>query len=127
MSGAEVENDRRQRESCVLMKAKPPTLTLAGWEHIASAADNVRGSYWVPGWWEEVWVACLQDLCDSRRGDGASRPPCVRTLEYGGTGSGQPLGADRRCQVLRPGTPASLAGGCSLPRMRQRYRGPRRL
>src|SRR3954447_17602419 len=42
MSGAEVENDRRQRESCVLMKAKPPTLTLAGWEHIASAADNVR-------------------------------------------------------------------------------------
>src|SRR3954447_12944999 len=42
MSGAEVENDRRQRESCVLMKAKPPTLTLAGWEHIASAANNVR-------------------------------------------------------------------------------------
>ena len=42
MSGAEAENDRRQRESCVLMKAKPPTLTLAGWEHIASAADNVR-------------------------------------------------------------------------------------
>ena len=24
------------------MKAKPPTLTLAGWEHIASAADSVR-------------------------------------------------------------------------------------
>ena len=24
------------------MKAKPPTLTLAGWEHIASAADDVR-------------------------------------------------------------------------------------
>src|SRR4051812_47587398 len=22
---------------------------------------NKRGSYWVPGWWEEVWVACLQD------------------------------------------------------------------
>src|SRR6185295_3529174 len=42
MSGAEAENDRRQRESCVLMKAKSPTLTLAGWEHIASAADNVR-------------------------------------------------------------------------------------
>ena len=42
MSGAEAENDRRQRESCVLMKAKPPTLTPAGWEHIASAADNVR-------------------------------------------------------------------------------------
>src|SRR3954452_2651437 len=90
-------------------------------------ADLVFGSYWVPGWWEEVWVACLQDLCDSRRGDGASRPPCVRTLEYGGTGSGQPLGADRRCQVLRPGTPTSLAGGCPLPRVRQQYRGPRRL
>ena len=42
MSGAEAENDRRQRESCVLIKAKPPNLTLAGWEHIASAADNVR-------------------------------------------------------------------------------------
>src|SRR3954469_12712667 len=27
-----------------------------------------RGSYWVPGWWEEVWVACLQGLYDSRRG-----------------------------------------------------------
>ena len=26
------------------------------------------GSYWVPGWWEEVWVACLQGLYDSRRG-----------------------------------------------------------
>jgi len=24
------------------MKTKPPTLKLAGWEHIASAADNVR-------------------------------------------------------------------------------------
>ena len=42
MSGAEAENDRQQWESCVLMKAKPPTLTLAGWEHIALAADNVR-------------------------------------------------------------------------------------
>ena len=44
MSGTEAESDRRQwdTESCVLMKAKPPTLTLAGWEHIASAADNVR-------------------------------------------------------------------------------------
>ena len=42
MSGTEAESDRRQRESCVLMKAKPPTLTLAGREHIASAADNVR-------------------------------------------------------------------------------------
>jgi hypothetical protein len=42
MSGAEAENDRRQRESCVVMKPKPPTLTLAGWDHIASAADNVR-------------------------------------------------------------------------------------
>jgi hypothetical protein len=29
-------------ESCALMKAELPTLTLAGWEHIASAADNVR-------------------------------------------------------------------------------------
>ena len=42
MSSAEAENNRRQQESCVLTKAKPPTLTLAGWEHIASAADNVR-------------------------------------------------------------------------------------
>ena len=42
MSGAGVKSDRRQWESCVLMKAKPPTLTLAGQEHIASAADNVR-------------------------------------------------------------------------------------
>ena len=25
-------------------------------------------SYWVPGWWEEVWAACLQGLYDSRRG-----------------------------------------------------------
>src|SRR3954463_2330044 len=25
-------------------------------------------SYWVPGWWEEVWVASLQGLYDSRRG-----------------------------------------------------------
>src|SRR3954470_13242595 len=56
-------------------------------------------------------------------GDGASRPPCARTLQYGGTGSGQPLGTDRRCQVLRPGTPASLAGECPLPRMRQQYPG----
>src|SRR6185436_16727779 len=54
--------------------------------------------------------------------DGVSWPPCVRTLGYGGTGSGQPLGTDRGCQVLRPGTPASLAGGCPLPRHRQRYR-----
>src|SRR6185369_15416901 len=30
ISGAEAENDKRQRESCVRMKAKPPTLTLAG-------------------------------------------------------------------------------------------------
>jgi hypothetical protein len=43
MSGPEAESDRRQqRESCVLMKAKPPTLTLAGRDHIASAANNVR-------------------------------------------------------------------------------------
>jgi hypothetical protein len=27
-----------------------------------------EGSYWVPGRWEEVWVACLQGLYDSRRG-----------------------------------------------------------
>src|SRR3954454_6098474 len=26
-----------------------------------------KGSYWVPGWWEEVWVASLQGLYDSRR------------------------------------------------------------
>src|SRR3954466_2013349 len=56
--------------------------------------------------------------------DGASWPPCVRTRQYGGTGSGQPLGTDRGCQVLRPGTPTSLAGGCPLPGMRQQYRGP---
>src|SRR3954454_8022574 len=49
--------------------------------------------------------------------DGTSRPPCVRTLQYGGTGSGQSLGTDRGCQVLRPGTPASLAGGRPLPRL----------
>src|SRR4051794_31593743 len=42
MSGAEAENDRRQWESCVLIKAKLPTLMLAGWKHIASAANNVR-------------------------------------------------------------------------------------
>jgi hypothetical protein len=30
--------------------------------------DIAHGSYWVPGWWEEVWVACLQGLYDSRRG-----------------------------------------------------------
>ena len=45
MSGTEAESDRRQRErqeSCTLMKAKPPTLTLAEGEHIASAADSVR-------------------------------------------------------------------------------------
>jgi hypothetical protein len=45
MSGTEAESDirqREQRESCALIKAEPPTLTLAGWEHIASAADNVR-------------------------------------------------------------------------------------
>jgi hypothetical protein len=42
MSGAEAESDRRQRESRVLMQAKPPPLTLTGREHIASAADNVR-------------------------------------------------------------------------------------
>ena len=45
MSGTEAESDRRQREQqeiCTLKKAKPPNLTLAGREHIASAADNVR-------------------------------------------------------------------------------------
>jgi hypothetical protein len=45
MSGTEAESDRRQREqqeSCVLIKAKLPTLTLAEGEHIASAADSVR-------------------------------------------------------------------------------------
>ena len=42
MSNARVESDRRQWKSCVLMKAEPPTLTLAGREHIASATDNVR-------------------------------------------------------------------------------------
>src|SRR3954447_9591543 len=45
MSGTEAESDirqREQRESCALMKAEPPTLTLAGREHIASAADDVR-------------------------------------------------------------------------------------
>src|SRR5215208_305629 len=69
---------------------------------------------------------CLQGLCDSRRG---RREPATRREDppNGGTGSGQPLGTDRGCQVLRPGTPASLAGGCPLPCMRQRYRGPRRL
>ncbi|MFN2638284.1 MAG: hypothetical protein ABR585_14820, partial [Gemmatimonadaceae bacterium] len=30
--------------------------------------QKLGGSYWVPGWWEEVWVACPQGLCDSRRG-----------------------------------------------------------
>jgi peptidoglycan/xylan/chitin deacetylase (PgdA/CDA1 family) len=42
MNGTEAENDRRQYESCVLINAKPPTLTLAGWENIALAADDVR-------------------------------------------------------------------------------------
>jgi hypothetical protein len=42
MSGTEAENDRRQWGSCVLIKAKLPTLMLAGWKHIASAANNVR-------------------------------------------------------------------------------------
>ena len=52
-----------------------------------------------------------------------SEPARARSpWHHGRTGSGQPLGADRRCQVLRPGAPASLAGGCLLPRLRQRYR-----
>ena len=34
----------------------------------AMATSIFGGSYWVPGWWEEVWVACLQGLYDSRRG-----------------------------------------------------------
>src|SRR4051794_25306477 len=34
----------------------------------AMCVINGGGSYWVPGGWEEVWVACLQGLCDSRRG-----------------------------------------------------------
>src|SRR4051812_3613220 len=47
--------------------------TIVGDDSLAQCVSELRtairdGSYWVPGWWEEVWVACLQDLCDSRRG-----------------------------------------------------------
>ena len=57
-----------------------------------------------------------------------SRPARARSpWHHGRTGSGQPLGADRRRQVLRPGAPAPLAGGGALSRLRQRQRGPGRL
>jgi hypothetical protein len=42
---------------------------------LADVANIDDGSYWVPGWWEEVWVACLRGLCDSRRG---RREPTTR-------------------------------------------------
>ena len=103
-----------------------PTMKLPRIEPAAITSTNRRGSYWVPGWWEEVWVACLQGLYDSRRGrrEPATRredPPIWRYRIW------STLGTDRRRQVLRPGAAASLAGGRPLPRMRQRYRGPRRL
>src|SRR3954453_23313788 len=47
---------------CILCGSGAPVVLLA------NAGCSTGGSYWVPGWWEEVWVACLQDLCDSRRG-----------------------------------------------------------
>src|SRR5215212_424205 len=46
---------------------------------------------------------------------------------HGYSGAGQPLGADRRRQVLRLGAPAALAGGGALSRLRRRYRGSTRL
>src|SRR3712207_2051930 len=53
------------------------------------------------------------------------RPARARSpWHHGRTGSGQPFGAGRRRQVLRPGAPAPLAGGGALSRMRQRHRGP---
>src|SRR5215212_6794279 len=50
-----------------------------------------------------------------------------RPRHHDRTGSGQPVGADRRRQVLRPGAPASLAGGGALSRLRRGRRGPGRM
>ena len=56
-----------------------------------------------------------------------SRPARARSLWHPDrTGPGQPFGADRRRQVLRPGAPAPLAEGGALSRVRQRQRGPGR-
>src|SRR5215213_3917378 len=61
-------------------------------------------------------------------GAGGTQPARARSpWRHDRTGSGQPLGADRRRQVLRPGAPAALAGGGALSRMQQCHRGPRRL
>jgi hypothetical protein len=55
----------------------PPDNGLVSWDvdAIPECPIIVSGSYWVPGWWEEVWVACLRGLCDSRRG---RREPTTR-------------------------------------------------
>src|SRR5215210_3380535 len=60
-------------------------------------------------------------------GGRGSRPARARSLwHHDRTGPGQPLGANRRRQVLRPGAPAPLAERGALSRVRQRQRGPGR-
>ena len=74
------------------------------------------------------WVACRMGLYDGGRGAGwPTGRPREEPWHHDRTGPGQPLGADRRRQVLRPGAPAALAGGGALSRLRQRIRGPGRL
>ncbi len=73
------------------------------------------------------WVACRMGVCDGVREAGWPTGPREEPWHHDRTGSGQPLGADRRRQVLRLGAPAPLAGGSVLSRLRQRIRGPGRL
>src|SRR4051794_6770383 len=84
------------------------------------------GSFWVPGWWTQGWVACPQNLCDGGRGR-PEPPPREEFRPHGWTGSGHPFGADGRRQVLRPGAAAPLAGGGALSRLRWWRGDPGRL
>src|SRR4051795_2217399 len=61
-------------------------------------------------------------------GGRGNRPARTRSLwHHDRTGSGQPLGADRRRQVLRLGAAAALAGGGALSGLRRGQRGPGRV
>ena len=73
------------------------------------------GSGWrVEGIWCDGWSAGPTGSCEEL-------PPSWQHR------SGESLGAAGRCQVLRPRAPAPLAGGCVLPRLRQRCGDPRRV
>src|SRR3982751_4876808 len=84
------------------------------------ALDGIRGDGARSGWRDGTAFVMVG-------GAGGSDQPARSLSHHDCTGSGQPFGADRRRQMLRPGAPASLAGRGALSRLWWDQRGPGRM